>query len=80
MPSQDLLIEIGTEELPPNALSNLSRSFEELLCESLKKLEKGHDLSEDNLRRALDNIQETTDEYIKKINTIQDLKEKEILN
>lgn len=39
MPSQDLLIEIGTEELPPNALSNLSRSFEELLCESLKKLD-----------------------------------------
>ena len=48
--------------------------------ESLKKLEKGHDLSEDNLKRALDNIQETTDEYIKKINTIQELKEKEILN
>ena len=58
------------------AIRNIRRESNE----SLKKLEKGHDLSEDNLKRALDNIQETTDEYIKKINTIQDLKEKEILN
>ena len=46
----------------------------------LKTLEKEHDLSEDNLKRALDNIQETTDDHIKQINTIQEIKEKEILN
>ena len=45
----------------------------------LKKSEKEHDLSEDNLRRATDNIQEMTDDHIKILNEIQELKEKEIL-
>jgi len=48
--------------------------------EQLKDLEKSHEISEDNLKRALDNIQELTDDYIKKLNTIQDTKEKEILS
>ena len=47
--------------------------------EKLKLLEKSHDISEDNLKIELDNIQEITDEYIKKLNNIQDLKEKDIL-
>ena len=47
--------------------------------EELKILEKDHDISEDNLKRALDNIQELTDEFISKLNTIQESKEKEIL-
>ena len=47
--------------------------------EELKVLEKNHDISEDNLKRALDNIQELTDEFIEKLNTIQESKEKEIL-
>ena len=45
----------------------------------LKQSEKDHDLSEDNLKRATDNIQEMTDEHIKNLNTIQEAKEKEIL-
>ena len=45
----------------------------------LKQSEKEHDLSEDNLKRATDNIQEMTDEHIKNLNTIQEAKEKEIL-
>ena len=45
----------------------------------LKKSEKDHDLSEDNLKRATDNIQEMTDDHIKILNQIQDSKEKEIL-
>jgi len=44
----------------------------------LKKAEKEHDLSEDNLKRAMDNIQEMTDENIKNLNEVQDHKEKEI--
>ena len=48
--------------------------------DQLKKLEKSHDLSEDNLKRSLYNIQEITDSYIAKLNQIQDSKEKEILN
>jgi len=45
----------------------------------LKKHEKDHDLSEDNLRRAMDNIQEMTDDHIKDLNQVQDSKEKEIM-
>jgi len=48
--------------------------------EQLKELEKNNEISEDNLKRALDNIQELTDEFIKKLNDIQDSKEKEILS
>ena len=47
--------------------------------EQLKELENNHQISEDNLKRALDNTQELTDEFIKKLNDIQDSKEKEIL-
>ena len=46
----------------------------------LKKSEKEHDLSEDNLKRAIDNIQEMTDDHIKNLNEIQTAKEKEILD
>ena len=46
----------------------------------LKKSEKDNELSEDNLKRAMDNIQEMTDDYIKNLNEVQDNKEKEILN
>ena len=45
----------------------------------LKKSEKDHDLSEDNLKRATENIQEMTDDHIKFLNQIQEAKEKEIL-
>ena len=47
--------------------------------EKLKQFEKNKELSEDNLKRALDNIQELTDEYINKLQELQDLKEKDIL-
>ena len=47
--------------------------------DKLKKAEKEHDISEDNLKRFLENIQELTDEYIGKLNEIQSNKEKEIL-
>ncbi len=33
--SDDLLVEIGTEELPPRALPRLSDAFEEGLCAGL---------------------------------------------
>ena len=58
------------------AVRNIRRDANDLL----KKSEKDHDLSEDNLRRATDNIQEMTDEYIKNLNQIQDAKEKDIMD
>ena len=58
------------------AVRNLRRDANE----QFKTLEKKHEISEDNLKRCLDNIQELTDDFIKKLNTIQDDKEKEILS
>tara|TARA_B100000945_G_C20402185_1_gene607960 strand:+ start:1390 stop:1944 length:555 start_codon:yes stop_codon:yes gene_type:complete len=48
--------------------------------ENIKKEEKDNDLSEDNMKRALDNIQELTNDFIDQLNKMQEQKEKEILN
>ena len=45
----------------------------------LKKYEKDHELSEDNLRRAMENIQTMTDDYIKDLNMVEESKAKEIM-
>jgi len=47
--------------------------------DKLKEIEKNHEISEDNLKIELDNIQDLTNEYIDKLNKMQDNKEKEIL-
>ena len=57
------------------AIRNIRRDINDLL----KKSEKDNELSEDNLKRASDNIQEMTDEHIKILNDIQEAKEKVIL-
>jgi len=48
--------------------------------DSLKKMNKDNELSDDNLKRALDDIQEMTDKNIKELNVILENKEKEILH
>ena len=45
----------------------------------LKRLEKNHELSEDELSVELDEVQKLTDEHTKKIDEIMERKEKEIL-
>ncbi|NMA68617.1 MAG: ribosome recycling factor [Desulfitobacterium sp.] len=46
--------------------------------DSLKKLEKDG-LSEDEIKRAQDDVQKMTDKYVKEIDRIMDTKEKEII-
>ena len=46
--------------------------------EEIKKLEKDHKISEDEKFKAVDKIQEFTDDYIKKIDILLSDKEKEI--
>ncbi len=46
--------------------------------EMLKELEKGKDISEDDLRRGLTKVQEVTDEYVRKVDQLVENKEKEI--
>ncbi|AGA70010.1 ribosome recycling factor [Desulfitobacterium dichloroeliminans LMG P-21439] len=47
--------------------------------DSLKKVEKDHAASEDEVKRAQDDVQKMTDKHIKEIDRIMDAKEKEIM-
>lgn len=47
--------------------------------EDLKKLQKGGELTEDQLKTESDELQKSTDSYIAEINKIYDEKEKEIM-
>lgn len=57
------------------AIRNIRRDHNE----HVKKLEKSHDISEDQSHGALDEIQKLTDKYIEEVNQQYDKKEKEIL-
>ena len=57
------------------AIRNLRREAND----ELKKLEKAHDITEDDLKKALDDIQKSTDKTTKEIDGIVATKEKEIL-
>ncbi|MFB0517425.1 MAG: ribosome recycling factor [Candidatus Neomarinimicrobiota bacterium] len=46
----------------------------------LKQLAKSHNISEDNLHRAMDNFQELTDEHIKILDELLAVKETEIMS
>ena len=46
---------------------------------ALKKLLKTHEISEDDERRALEDVQKITDEFIEKINDLQKVKDAELL-
>ena len=47
--------------------------------EELKKMQKGGEITEDDLKKEEDSLQKLTDKYIAEINKIYDSKEKEIL-
>lgn len=48
--------------------------------DGLKRLLKSHDLSEDDERRALDDIQRLTDDHVRKIDELQKAKDAELLD
>ena len=47
--------------------------------DQLKKMNNNNELSDDNLKRAMDEIQEMTDQHIEKLNSLQKNKELEIM-
>ena len=57
------------------ALRNIRRDAND----SLKKMEKDKTISEDELKKAMDDIQKLTDGYVKKADAKADAKEKEIM-
>ncbi|NOX21197.1 MAG: ribosome recycling factor [Nitrospirae bacterium] len=55
------------------------RNIRREINEELKKKEKNKEISEDELKRDLDEVQKITDEHIKKIDKILEAKEQEIM-
>lgn len=49
------------------------------LNEAVKQMEKDGDISEDESRKALDDVQKLTDKYVAEVDKLADAKEKEIL-
>ena len=47
--------------------------------DKLKKLEKEGEITEDELKKAQENVQKMTDKYVKEIDTLLDIKEKDIM-
>ena len=47
--------------------------------EKIKKMEKGGELTEDELKKAQDEVQKMTDKFIKEIDTLLSKKEKDIM-
>ena len=57
------------------AIRNIRRDF----IDKYKKMEKNHEITEDDLKGAEDDIQKMTDKFIKEIDSIVANKEKEIM-
>lgn len=57
------------------ALRNIRRDTNE----SLKKIEKSKEISEDDRKKGEDEVQKITDQFIKNVDTLQEKKEKELL-
>ena len=55
------------------------RSIRHGINNQLKKLKKEEHVSEDDFNRTMDKVQKLTDDFIKKINTILEEKEKELM-
>ena len=58
------------------AIRNIRRDF----IDKYKKMEKNHEITEDDLKSAEDDIQKLTDKYIKEIDGIVAQKDKEIMS
>ena len=58
---------------------NSVRGTRRLVNDALKKLLKNHELSEDDERRALADVQKVTDEHIRQIDDVQKTKDVELL-
>ncbi len=56
------------------------RSTRRHVNDALKKLLKTHGLSEDDERRALDDVQRVTNEHIQQIDALQKAKDTELLD
>jgi ribosome recycling factor len=71
------LVKLAAKEAEDKRVS--VRNIRRNMNEALKKLEKSGDISEDDMYRAQDEVQELTDKYIEIINGVFETKQKEIM-
>jgi ribosome recycling factor len=65
----------GKAETSRVSIRNIRRDSNE----ELKKMEKSGDITEDDSKRGIDEIQKLTDKYIEEVNKLYEIKEKEIM-
>jgi ribosome recycling factor len=56
------------------------RNIRREIIQSAKKIEEDEKIPEDDMKRFMDQMQDVTDSFIKRLNTNQQAKEKEILD
>lgn len=71
------LVKVANEKAENGRIS--IRNIRREANEELEELEDASEISEDNMHRGLDNIQDLTDEYIKKIDETLEKKKEEIM-
>ena len=56
------------------------RNIRREIIQSVKKIEEDEKIPEDDIKRFIDQMQDVTDSFIKRLNANQEAKEKEILD
>jgi ribosome recycling factor len=56
------------------------RNIRREIIQSTKKIEEDEKIPEDDMKRFMDQMQDVTDSFIKRLNSNQEAKEKEILD
>ena len=56
------------------------RNIRREIIQSTKKVEEDEKIPEDDMKRFMDQMQDVTDSFIKRLNSNQEAKEKEILD
>jgi ribosome recycling factor len=85
-----LIVPELTEETRKNLVKNVKKEGEEAKVairsirrdcnDKIKNIKKEHELPEDDIKRAEEDIQKKTDAHIKEIDSILDAKEKEVMS
>ncbi len=72
------LVKLASQVIEDGRIS--VRNIRRELIQSAKKIEEDEKIPEDNMKRFMDEMQEVTDSFIKRLNASQEAKEKEILD
>jgi|TARA_B100000902_G_scaffold101767_1_gene104064 ribosome recycling factor len=72
------LVKVASKVIEDGRIS--VRNIRREIIQSVKKIEEDEKIPEDTMKRFMDEMQEVTDSFIKRLNSSQEAKEKEILD